>query len=262
MKILYRRSSQKFSLMPHLTNFTRSSILFKIISGGANNDFLQEYYPPPPPHKSFCSNYLACSLLFGAIFFYSCDPPPSTPTYTTTVSGKIITPAKAKDSSKGSFITTAEVRANGAKAKTNSEGSYELKVKHSGTFQIFVDYTPTDPRKRNDYKQGAPQTITTTEETESLNIPLNYGYTLTLSGQVVSTKVGDTGRKKGATVTIEVEGLFAGSTKTSGNGNYSITFSHNGTYKATASLAGFISESFQPVDRVTEKTKTGNFIIR
>ena len=108
----------------------------------------------PPPHKSFCSNYLACSLLFGVIFFYSCDPP-SSPTYTTTVSGKIITP-------KGNPITTAQVRAPGAKAKTKADGSYELKVKHSGTFQIFANYAPNDSSKRGDYKQGAPQTVKTT----------------------------------------------------------------------------------------------------
>ena len=160
--------------------------------------------------------------------------------YVTTVSGKIITPAKAKDSSKGSFIADAEVRANGVKAKTNSEGSYELKVKHSGTFTITANYTNPD----GNYKKSAPQTVKTTSPTHSLDIPLNYGYTITLSGQVISVKTGDIGFKNGATVTIEVEGVEIKSTTTSGNGNYRITFSHPGTYKATASLDGF-KKSYQ-----------------
>ena len=172
--------------------------------------------------------------------------------YVTTVSGKIITPAKAKDSSKGSFITTAEVRANGAKAKTNSEGSYELKVKHSGTFTITANYTNPD----GNYKQGAPQTVKTTSPNHGpLNIPLNYGYTTTMIGKVAV----EFNFKDGATVTIEVEGVKIGSTTTKGGGKYRITFSHPGTFKATASFPGYISYSREPARETRKILGRSNF---
>ena len=177
--------------------------------------------------------------------------------YVTTVSGKIITPAKAADPSKGSFIADAEVRANPAKkVQTNPEGNYELKVNHSGTFTITANYTNLD----GNYKQSTPQTVKTTSPTHSLDIPLNYGYTITLSGQVISVKTGDIGFKNGATVTIEVEGVEIKSTTTKDGGKYHITFSHPGTYKATASLAGFRSRTSNP-PRDTEETSNTIFTL-
>ena len=68
--------------------------------------------PPPPPHKSFYSNYLILFLLLSATFFYACDPPSSSsalPTYTTTVRGQIVSPARFQNASKGSTIADAEV---------------------------------------------------------------------------------------------------------------------------------------------------------
>ena len=84
-----------------------------------------------------------------------------------------------------------------------------------------------------------------------------------MSGQVFFFKaIGeDLEPKNGATVTIEVEGLFAGSTKTSGGGKYRITFSHPGTYKATASLAGFRDDVKEPA-RSTENSIKNDFFVK
>ena len=80
-----------------------------------------------------------------------------------------------------------------------------------------------------------------------------------MSGQIGSIKTGDIGFKNGATLTIEVEKVVVGSTTTSGNGNYSINFSHNGTYKATASLAGFRSDIKNPARETRKILGRSNF---
>lgn len=68
----------------------------------------------------------------------------STPTtYTTTVRGKVITPARAADPVKGSIITTARVWASTdptKKVAVGADGSYRLQVAgHSGSFTITAD---------------------------------------------------------------------------------------------------------------------------
>ena len=72
---------------------------------------------------------------------------PPTPTYTTTVSGKVITPARAADPTKGSIITTARVWASTDPTKkiaVGADGSYSLQVAgHSGSFTITAEYTAT-----------------------------------------------------------------------------------------------------------------------
>ena len=122
-----------------------------------------QFTPPPPPHKSFCSNYLACSLLFGAIFFYSCDPPSSSPppTYTTTISGEITSPTGDPIAAK---VWASTDTANNFTA--GAKGNYSLTVKHSGTFQIIAE------SEDGNYK--ASKTVKTTKKAESLNITLQY----------------------------------------------------------------------------------------
>ena len=63
--------------------------------------------------------------------------------YTTTVSGKLITPARAADPARGSTITTARVWSNidpAKKVEVGADGSYSLQVvSHSGSFTITPD---------------------------------------------------------------------------------------------------------------------------
>ena len=160
--------------------------------------------------------------------------------------------------------TKAEVWVDPArKVKAEADGSYELEVaNHSGTFTINANYTNPD----GNYKQSNPQTVKTTSPTHSLNIPLNYGYTVTLSGEVGSIKAGDIGLKDGATIIIEVEGVEIGRT-TSGSsgmskGNYSITFAHPGAYKARVNLAGYEATDFHEPIYETKRTMTKHFFIR
>ena len=175
-------------------------------------------------------------------------PPPKPKTYTTIVSGKVTTPAgKAVtqyDTATRRSVPSgedAEVRvstdssARTVKAAVAADGSFTLRVTHPGTFTLSVDY----PAGR-DYKAGSPQSVTTTKAAHTQNIALKYGYTTTLSGQVVDTA--PTGPRNGATVTASVEGREAKRTvsRTIGGypGSYSITFDHPGSFRFTGSFEG------------------------
>ena len=160
--------------------------------------------PPPPPHKSFYSNYLAFSLLLAAIFFYSCDPPSSsaTKTYTTTISGKITTPAENPIAAK---VWASTDTAN--KVTAGAKGNYSLTVKHSGTFTIDADYKKPIPRSSVNLYYKASKTVKTTNPTHDLDITLQYGYTTTISGTVLSNDATGIKSFPNATVIIEVEGI-------------------------------------------------------
>ena len=170
----------------------------------------------------------------------ACPPPGGggTPTtYTTTVSGKVTTPA-------GNPIATARVWASTdptTKVTVGNDGSYSLKVvDHPGTFTVSADYTATD----GNYKAVAPQSVTTTATAHTQDIALKYGYTITVSGRVIDVS-GTAVSINGATVTARVEGRIVRSTTSSGTdaaGNYSITFDHPGAFRVTASHMG-MSES-------------------
>ena len=204
-----------------------------------------------------------------AALLAACPPPggggtPPAPTYTTTVSGKVTTPA-------GKAVTQYETRARPlvpsaadaevwastaptTKVAVAADGSYTLKVAgHSGTFTINVDY----PAGR-DYKAGAPQSVNTTTAAHTQNIALEYGYRTTLSGEVIDSGT-PAGPRNEVPVIIEVEdiemtsrggvpiitqvkGREAARTVSStigGNaGSYRITFDHPGAFRATASFGG------------------------
>ena len=193
----------------------------------------------------------------------SCDPPKSTsPTYTTTVSGKIITPGRAADPTKGSTIATAEVWADPArKIAVNRDGSYRLKVLHSGTFTITADYTGTD----GNYKASDPQTIHTSEASHSQNIALNYGRTVQVIGSVsVSTAPGVYIAKNGAVVIVEVEGVPVTKVKTTtirGDvGSYSFHVAHNGGVVIKTSYTG-MRPDFITFRNVKDSTVGRNFTL-
>ena len=198
-----------------------------------------------------------------AALLTACPPPGGggkpadiTPTtYTTTVSGKVTTPAgnavtqyqfDVASGAAGRWRSVpsaedAEVRAStdpAAKAAVAADGSFTLSVTHPGTFTLSVDY----PAGR-DYKTGAPQTVTTTAATHTRNIALSYGYTTTLEGRVTDTlPSGIIIARNGATVTVSVEGREVGRTLSrtiEGRvGDYIITFEHSGAYRAAASFSG------------------------
>ena len=144
-------------------------------------------------------------------------------TYTTTITGKVVTPARAADSTKGAVITTAQVWASTDPTKKVSvdatNGSYSLEVvKHSGTFTITADYTAGD----GTYKAGAPQTVTTTAAAHTQDIALRYGYTITISGVIADDQRSTGGSitaRNGATVTAAAEGRVVASVTSSGTGN-------------------------------------------
>ena len=205
------------------------------------------------------------------------NPTPQTKTipyaHTTTITGKVTTPAgKAVtqyDRAAGRSVPSAddaEVRAStdpAAKAAVAADGSFTLNVKHPGSFTLSVEY----PAGR-DYKAGAPQTVTTTAAAHTRNIPLSYGYTITLSGRVVGfNSSGDGSPRNGAMVTAAVEDRVVNSTTSSGTnaagnplGNYRITFNHPGTFRAEANFPGLRDEVFSPV-RLTTETYTNNFTL-
>ena len=72
------------------------------------------------------------------MLFTACPPPsgggdPADPeiTYTTTVKGKVVTPARAADPAKGNIITTARVWSSidpAKKVAVGADGSYSLQV--------------------------------------------------------------------------------------------------------------------------------------
>ena len=81
------------------------------------------------------------------------------------------------------------------------------------------------------------------------NIPLSYGYTATLSGQLVGfNSNGDGSPRNGATVTAALEDRVVNS----------ITFNHPGTFRAAAGFPGLIDDVFGPA-RLTTEPETNNF---
>ena len=187
----------------------------------------------------------------------ACPPPgggtPQPTTYTTTVSGTVITPAKAADPSKGSTITTARVWASTdptKKVAVGTDGSYSLQVAgHSGSFTITAEYTATD----GNYKKTSTAKAVTTKGTaiENQDIALKYGYTTTVRGTVVTLAGGGgTAPVVGATVVIEVEGIEAGrDTAKAGNGEYRITVDHPGVMTAkVTSPTGNVTRNLTTTD--------------
>ena len=189
-----------------------------------------------------------------AALLAACPPPGGggkpadiTPTtYTTTVSGKVTTPAgnavTQYDTATRRSIPSAEDAAvwastdPAAKVAVASDGSYTLSVTHPGTFTLNVDY-PAE----HDYKAGAPQTVTTTATAHKQNIALSYGHTTTLSGQVSDNPSGTTYINRNelpVIVYVENREVARTTSRTIGGivGSYRITFDHPGTFRATASF--------------------------
>ena len=201
------------------------------------------------------------------------NPPPQTKTipyaYTTTITGKVVTPARAADPAKGAVITTAQVWAStdpGNKVSVDTaDGSYTLQVTdHQGTFTITADYTAGD----GDYKTGAPQTVSTTAPAHTQDIPLNYGYTITISGGIADDQRSTGGTitaGNGATVTAAAEGRVVESVTADSTGNYRITFNHPGTFQLRVSLGtppNVRSDVFDQLVRNTNPTMNSrNFIL-
>ena len=152
---------------------------------------------------------------------------------TTTVSGRITTPA-------GNPITTAQVwsstdPSNKVRVDT-TDGSYSLLVTYSGSFTITAEdtdgnYQTSDPKLFNDIKA---------ESIDGQDIGLKYGHTTTVSGQVAgnyTNNAGGRGRRylNNAVLIVEVEGIEATRYQTRmiggiGHGAYSISnIAHNGT---------------------------------
>ena len=122
------------------------------------------------------------------------------------MSGKVVTPAKAADSTKGSVVATARVWASTDPTKkiaVGADGSYTLKVAgHRGSFTITAEYTASN----KNYKSSAPKTVSTT-------------------GPAIENQNID-----GAMVTAEVEGIEAARDTTGADGLYSVTFNHPGRH--------------------------------
>ena len=210
-----------------------------------------------------------------AALLAACPPPGGgsdlAKTYTTTVSGKVTTPA-------GNAVTQYETRArpfvpSAADAKVwastapttkvtvKADGSYTLEVAgHPGTFTINVDY----PAGR-DYKAGAPQSVSTTTAAHTQNIALEYSYRTTLSGEVIDSGGTSAGLRDEVPVIIEVERREVDRTVSStigGNaGSYRITFDHPGTFRATASFGGREGE-YSPGRITNTSASTGTIVLR
>ena len=261
-----KKLQQKFLIIRHKKRIDSAKYSIFVIPefGGTNDEFC--YISPPPPLKYryfYKSNF---SLLFASfiLFLYSCDPPAEkaqAPTYTTIVSGKIITPGCAADPKKGSIIAAATVWADPAKkVVARADGGYRLKVTHPGSFTLNADYTRTD----GNYKASAPKTFHTTAAEKIENITLNYGYTTTLSGETFVRDPDPPFRympTDGVTVTIEVEGCVVASATSSGGGRYNITtFAHPGTYKGIARFTGMKDKDHHPA-RTTNKIASVDFAL-
>ena len=134
-------------------------------------------------------------------------PPPET--YTTTVKGKVITPARAADPAKGSIITTARVWSSVDPANKvpvdSTDGSYSLQVaNHTGSFTITAEYTAADGK----YKTSTAKTISTTGAAiENQDIALEYGYTTEVIAKAsLNTNTTSGGRiSSGVTIVITAE---------------------------------------------------------
>ena len=206
-----------------------------------------------------------------AVLLAACPPPSGgTPTtYTTTVSGKITTPAgkavtQYDTATRRSVPSAADAKVWASTASTTkvaaaADGSYTLTVTHPGTFTLNVDY----PAAR-DYKAGAPQAVRTTATAHTQNIALKYGYTITISGRVADRPPSGLTFRDDAIVTVSVERREVARTvsRTIGGikGSYnSITFDHPGTFRITASFSGR-SDIVEP-PRITDATKPYSFLM-
>ena len=180
--------------------------------------------------------------------------------YTTTVRGKVITPAKAADPAKGSIITTARVWSSidpDNKVPVDStDGSYTLQVaNHTGSFTITAEYTATGNRN---YKTSDPKAVTTTAPAiENQDIPLNYGYTTTMSGYI-TTCTPSYQNIDGATVTAEVEGIEAARDTTGTDGLYSVTFDHPGTVTIKVRAPGKTPHTSPPLPTTQRNSEYGH----
>ena len=197
------------------------------------------------------------SLLLAVFLLHSCDNPSgsSTPTPTTTVSGKVTTPA-------GNPLTTAQVWAStdpARKVKVKQDGSYSLGVFHSGSFTITAEdtegnYQTSDPKPFNDIKA---------KNIDGRDFELKYGHTTTVSGKT-NTYGGNppaSGTRNGITVIIEVEGLEVGRTTSSGGGDYTFNdVAHNGTLVIKANHSVYKPYSYTL--RTTERTVSHNTVSR
>ena len=168
-----------------------------------------------------------------------------TKVYTTTVRGKVVTPARAADPAKGNNITTARVWSSVNPANKvpvdSTNGSYSLQVvNHSGSFTITAEYTATGDKN---YKTSDSKTVTTTGAAiEDQDIALNYGYTTTVTVGVVLQAAGSGGSaSNGVTVVITAEnGHVVGRGITSGAAKRAvITVDHPGRITVAASRSGY-----------------------
>ena len=218
---------------------------------------------PPKLRDDFRSRRLfrntVCVLLLAVFLLHSCDNPsgPKKSSPTTTVSGKITTPA-------GNPLTTAQVWAStdpARKVKVKQDGSCSLGVFHSGSFTITAEdtdgnYKTSDPKPFNDIKA---------KNIDGQDIGLNYGHTTTLSGKTwlySGAPPAAGGPRSGITVTIEVEGVEVGrTTSTLGSSRTTLgsyTFSdvaHNGTLTVKANRLG---STYSHTLRTTEPSVSHN----
>ena len=174
--------------------------------------------------------------------------------YTTTVKGKVITPAKAADPTKGSVIATARVWASTDPTKkidVGTDGSYSIQVvNHTGSFTITAEYTAAADKN---YKTSDPKPVTTEDALiENQDIPLNYGYTTEVTVQVALYPAG-----AAPTIASGVEIVITANTTTEqghvvGRGTTSsaaappsavIRVDHPGMIRVTASNTGYTSAS-------------------
>ena len=169
--------------------------------------------------------------------------------YTTTVRGKVVTPARAADPAKGSFITTARVWSSvdpTKKAAVGADGSYSLQVAgHTGNFTITAEYTATGNRN---YKTSDPKNVTTKGASiDNQDIPLNYGYTTEFTAQVsLNMNTTSGGRiRSGVTIIVTAEdGYEVGRGITSGAAKRAvITVDHPGRITVAASRDGYRGDS-------------------
>ena len=185
--------------------------------------------------------------------------------YTTTVRGKVVTPAKAADSAKGSIITTARVWASTDPTKkidVGADGSYSLQVAgHTGNFTITAEYTATGNKN---YKTSDPKAVSTTGAAiENQDIALNYGYTTEFTVRVNLSATPGSGTStwgNGVTVVITAEnGHEVGRGLTSGivspNGAV-ITVDHPGRIRATASFSGYVGSGGSETTSITTTART------
>ena len=186
--------------------------------------------------------------------------------YTTTVRGKVITPARAADSAKGRVITTARVWSSidpDNKVLVNTtDGSYSLQVaSHTGNFTITAEYTATGDKN---YKTSDPKTVSTTgAEINNQDIALKYGYTTEFTVRVNLSATPSSGTStwgSGVRVVITAEnGHKVGEGLTSGvvspNGAV-ITVDHPGRIRATASFSGYVGSGGSETTSITTTART------